>query len=195
MANRTYTDQEFIDAVNSSYSLNEVAKRLGLKYGGYQARSFRGLITRLELDASHMDQKGKAVFGSTPELRWCGHHDKLEPIEGFSLSTTGWNSHCKKALSEKSCERQRLAKYGLSAEQYVEMLERQGHTCAVCDRANPGGKKLAVDHDHACCPGKYSCGKCVRGLLCSNCNSSLGHAKDSVEILESMIEYLGKGVS
>lgn len=27
-----------------------------------------------------------------------------------------------------------------------------------------------VDHDHDCCPGGWSCGRCVRGLICSECN-------------------------
>jgi hypothetical protein len=31
-----------------------------------------------------------------------------------------------------------------------------------------------VDHDHGCCPGRKSCGKCTRGLLHPACNSWLG---------------------
>jgi len=53
-------------------------------------------------------------------------------------------------------------------------------------------KALAVDHNHACCPGRKSCGECVRGLLCSNCNKALGLVRDSVETLRNMIEYVSR---
>jgi hypothetical protein len=31
-----------------------------------------------------------------------------------------------------------------------------------------------VDHDHSCCPGRQTCGKCVRGLICRQCNTAFG---------------------
>ena len=52
-------------------------------------------------------------------------------------------------------------------------------------------ERLHVDHDHACCSKrKMSCGKCVRGLLCSQCNHLLGDADDDTERLLSAIDYL-----
>lgn len=79
-------------------------------------------------------------------------------------------------------------KYKLTKQLYLDMLEQQGGVCAICK--NPPKKNwLAVDHDHNCCPGINSCGKCVRGLLCSSCNSFIGRVNED---LSSAINYLVK---
>jgi len=81
--------------------------------------------------------------------------------------------------------------YKMSREQYEALVQKQDGGCAICGGQNPDHRKLAVDHDHSCCPKqKKSCGKCIRGLLCSRCNHMLGHARDTIEILESGILYL-----
>lgn len=85
-----------------------------------------------------------------------------------------------------------LRKFGLTRGQYAVMLDAQNGACAICGRTNKNGTALAVDHDHSCCPGKRSCGKCVRGLLCSNCNLVLGLVGDSRDLLASAGWYLRK---
>ena len=81
--------------------------------------------------------------------------------------------------------------YHMSREQYDALLVKQNGGCAICGGQNMDHRKLAVDHDHSCCSGqKRSCGKCIRGLLCSRCNHMLGHARDNAEILASGISYL-----
>lgn len=79
-------------------------------------------------------------------------------------------------LQERSYQRGRhlLAKYGLTVEAYEQMLVEQGGGCAICEKPAPEGRRLSVDHDHACCPGEKTCGLCVRGLLCITCNVWLG---------------------
>lgn len=67
-----------------------------------------------------------------------------------------------------------LAKYKMTVEQYDKMLADQGGVCKICGKEDDAGKALAVDHDHRCCPTENTCGKCVRGLLCSRCNTALG---------------------
>lgn len=80
--------------------------------------------------------------------------------------------------------------YGLTPSEYLALLERQGGCCALCKSLPEEGKYLAVDHDRSCCPTHRTCGQCVRGLLCSSCNTGLGHLKDDVTILRAAIEYL-----
>jgi hypothetical protein len=71
------------------------------------------------------------------------------------------------------------------------MLALQGGGCAVCGcTPEENGKRLAVDHDHACCAGRESCGKCIRGLLCVKCNSLLGYADDDPARLSAAMTYL-----
>jgi hypothetical protein len=89
-----------------------------------------------------------------------------------------------------------LANYGLTRAGYLALLAAQDGLCALCRRAettlNRSGeiRELAVDHDHACCPGKKSCGECIRGLLCHHCNTGLGAFGDSVARLLQASDYL-----
>lgn len=81
--------------------------------------------------------------------------------------------------------------YSITYEQYWQIYEAQGGKCFICRRANGTRRKLSVDHDHSCCKGSTSCGKCVRGLLCRSCNRNvLGHLRDDPEAFRRGIEYL-----
>lgn len=82
--------------------------------------------------------------------------------------------------------------YGVTGDRYNKLLADQEGRCAICRSEDPGrkGTAFAIDHDHACCPGRKSCGECVRGLLCMACNNALGHVKDDPEILHRAIVYL-----
>lgn len=80
--------------------------------------------------------------------------------------------------------------YRLRLSDYEAMSSSQGGRCAICDKQPGSGKPLFVDHDHSCCPGYKSCGKCVRKLLCSGCNFALGSVDDNIEVLENAIRYL-----
>lgn len=73
--------------------------------------------------------------------------------------------------------------YGITIEQHDAMLVAQGGVCAICKGPPVGiGNRLHVDHDHAT--------GVVRGLLCSNCNTSLGKMNDDPERLRAAAAYL-----
>jgi hypothetical protein len=70
-------------------------------------------------------------------------------------------------------------KYRLSLSQYQVLCEKQHYCCALCGRWKP----LQVDHNHI--TGK------VRGLLCIDCNTSLGKLSlDSVDATTLLLTYL-----
>ena len=75
--------------------------------------------------------------------------------------------------------------YGMTPEQYAQLLESQGGGCAICgNRENfRGNQKMHhVDHDHVA--GR------VRGILCAKCNSGLGFFDDDETKLTKAIVYL-----
>lgn len=67
-------------------------------------------------------------------------------------------------------------KFSITPEQLAEIAVRQGDRCYLCER--PLGSDRHVDHDHACCPGNRSCGKCVRGVAHQLCNQGIGQFDD-----------------
>lgn len=79
------------------------------------------------------------------------------------------------------------SRYGLTKNQYLDLLESQNSVCACCEKAYD---KYDIDHDHACCPGDRSCGKCVRGIICHGCNCALGYIKEDPETVKRMLKYL-----
>lgn len=99
------------------------------------------------------------------------------------------NNH-KEKVAASDRRRSLIAKFGITPEQYDELLQRQNGVCAICDEA-PGKRRFAVDHDHSCCPTQKTCGLCIRGLLCSNCNTALGLLKEDRDRILKMIKYVG----
>lgn len=116
---------------------------------------------------------------------------------GGNGTTTYYNAHCNRCDPAKQREAYAANpnlkratgmryKYGVSTEQYRELLEKQGGVCAICKQEEPRYKHLAIDHVHSTSP------PVIRGLLCSLCNPALGGFQDSPKRLLSAIEYLRK---
>jgi hypothetical protein len=87
-------------------------------------------------------------------------------------------------------EKDLMARYKLSWEEYQKLIAQCGNSCPLCGKKETRRRKdgtiypLHIDHDHKTSK--------VRGLLCNKCNACLGLIDDNVEILKKMIEYLEK---
>lgn len=137
------------------------------------------------LDDFHRDKK--AADG---RCFYCKECNKRKARENYAANPERAKAYEKKRRLEDP-ERDRRKnykrKYGITLEQYNEMLERQGGVCAIC--AQPERRQetsnLAVDHCHE--TGE------IRGLLCSNCNRAIGLMSDDPERLISAANYLTPG--
>ena len=88
----------------------------------------------------------------------------------------------------------KLQRYGLTREQFDQMLESQGYACAMGREPFEDGQQIFIDH--ACCPvspGTQTrcCGRCVRGLLCFRCNTALGYVEMYGELAMAYIRRGG----
>lgn len=98
-----------------------------------------------------------------------------------------------KAYREKNVLKTRKSRlknwYGITMDQYEAILAFQQHKCAICETKLLKDCDTHLDHLHSENPEDKKSSK-VRGALCSSCNLGLGKFRDSIEILDSAIEYL-----
>lgn len=139
----------------------------------------------------------------------CGHY-KLwdEYFKSRDRAPGGRTSKCKDCWrgsyptwehTPESLFRQSLRELGITPDEYRRLFELQRGTCALCCQPETWKHpktgvlyRLAVDHDHACCPGRKACRNCIRGLLCRNCNRMIGHAEQAGPIVTVRFsDYLG----
>jgi len=116
------------------------------------------------------------------QCRWC-----KEYLESSSfINSKTYCVDCSKLVGHTH----NIKRYNLTPNEYIDMSNAQNNVCKICGNKEEQNKRLSIDHDHACCNGNYSCGKCVRGLLCSRCNKCLGILDDDKSLLQKMIDYL-----
>lgn len=89
-----------------------------------------------------------------------------------------------RAVRRKSDRKYDLKKYyGMTVEEWDIMFDEQGKCCAVCKSPEPlGHGHWHTDHDHNT--------GVVRGILCGPCNTTIGFAKENVDRLRSLADYL-----
>lgn len=84
----------------------------------------------------------------------------------------------------------RKHRYGITQVQYEALLDEQNNSCAVCERDFSDKVKPKIDHDRNCCPTASTCGKCLRGILCSECTTFARYIETRFDVMEDMFRYL-----
>jgi hypothetical protein len=78
-------------------------------------------------------------------------------------------------------QRRRLRKYGLTQDDYDQLLLSQGGRCPGCSTDDPGAKGWNIDHCHK--SGR------VRALLCHRCNTVLGLVGEDPSVLRALADF------
>ncbi len=111
----------------------------------------------------------------------------VRPPSGTRTTCVECSYKRSRALARESRWRHLLwEKYRIREADYFSLLKSQGGVCAICGGPPKGQGEIngrySVDHDHET--------GAVRGLLCSPCNTGIGHLKDSADLVAKALAYL-----
>lgn len=124
----------------------------------------------------------------------CSKEKELTDFHRSTKSPDGHVCYCKACIRVYNIEwhqahptykidYHRQYKYNLSPEAYENLRKEQGYSCAVCKRHESLlDRSLIVDHDHVTLEN--------RGLLCNDCNTTLGFVREDETVLGNLIEYI-----
>ena len=134
-------------------------------------------------------------------MKQCVECNEIKSLESFAWRRKASGirqSRCRQCMSKRmrAARYELNSKYGITPQQYEDMLKKQKGCCALCfepEKLSHNGKviRLAVDHDRSCCPShRKTCGKCIRALLCSDCNRLVGRLEANPELTARALEYV-----
>jgi hypothetical protein len=129
------------------------------------------------LEAFH---PAKRASGRSAECRVCRRAMPSQHGEARRQVSREW-------YRRSGMDRIRTRLYGLSPEQYAELLAQQMGICAICGQPETREYRghpmvLAVDHCHDTDE--------VRGLLCGKCNVAIGMLNHDIGLLDKARAYL-----
>jgi hypothetical protein len=107
----------------------------------------------------------------------CIECDLVKPNTEFhrqNQSQDGLKNTCKTCVNKT----RRYSRYCITEDQYNTLLQKQNNKCAICEKS----KRLDIDHCHQT--------NKVRGILCNDCNTSLGKFGDNINGVQKVINYL-----
>jgi hypothetical protein len=172
--------------------------------GAYERRGTRGPIGKRCPACHYADRReGRKPVGRTPHpCADCGTETTRKKVcaacyaaRGKELRLAWHKKHPGKALEAHRKHaakfpwkfRKRFSVFGVTEEEFAELLAKQSSRCAICSGTDPGPGGWNLDHDHSY-PPKDRTGH--RGVLCRACNLMLGNSRDTESSLLSGAEYL-----
>ena len=134
-------------------------------------------VCKQELDYSYYHKSSRSKDGFNYRCKVC---DKA--------ARHSYQKNNRERFAEKTRRKNLKFKFGITLEEYYDMLEKQNHRCGICgtkDNHVPGKRReqnWSVDHCHETAK--------IRGLLCNRCNGGLGMLGDNVESIRKVLTYL-----
>lgn len=107
---------------------------------------------------------------------------RVENPEKARLLWKDWEEKNNFSAKENN-RRWHLRKYGMTEEDYNELLIIQGGLCAICKKL-PTEKYFVIDHCHNSLK--------IRGLIHRTCNTAIGLLNDDANLVRLALEYLEK---
>lgn len=114
---------------------------------------------------------------------YCKACDRVAQREWRRKNAERINAARRARYTPEQGRRGNLKRYGITLEQYNDLLVGQGGGCAVCGEVREWRGRVALHVDHSHVTGE------VRGLLCHACNVSLGALDEDVERIRRLALY------
>lgn len=137
-----------------------------------------------EVRKAYNRQKAAEKYAANPE-------PAREAARQWRERNPGYRAMRKRVLGSMSAADLKWM-YGVTPEHVADLAAAQGGACYLCgeplDFTAP--RQVHIDHDHACCRGRRSCGTCVRGLACHMCNTAVGLLGEDPERMRRVADNL-----
>lgn len=153
-------------------------------------------------NARYCDQHTRARHGNYVEraecLRCGSTFARRTRTGGESPPALAWRDFCVQCRTASPLTIKQLSIHRVpETTARAWLIAGEALACEICRR--PFGERWSratIDHDHRCCGGKRSCGSCVRGILCTTCNTALAGFERLVVAgipRDQLLAYLGQG--